>query len=137
MRWAFVICGLCVPAQADTVVATRTIRAQEIVTAAHVRLDATSVPGAYEAVEDVLGQEARIAIYPGRPILQGTLTAPALVQHNQLVELVFDKKGLRISTEGRALGRGGVGERIRVMNLSSRTVLFGTVQPDATISVTP
>jgi flagella basal body P-ring formation protein FlgA len=123
------------PAAADTVVATRTIRPQQVLTMADVTLESGDIAGAHEALEDVIGQEARVAIYPGRAVMIGTLGRPALVDRNQVVELVFDHGGLRITTEGRALGRGGEGERIRVMNLSSRTTLFGTVAPDGSIVV--
>jgi flagella basal body P-ring formation protein FlgA len=51
------------------------------------------------------------------------------------VQVSFDGKGLQIVTEGRALDRGAVGERIRVMNISSRATVFGTVQEDGTIQV--
>ena len=124
-------------AAADTVVATRTIRPQQIVTAADVRLDPARVEGAHADLSDVIGQEARVAIYPGRAVMKGSLGEPALIDRNQIVELVYARGGLRIVTEGRALGRGGVGERIRVMNLGSRAVLFGTIAEDGTIDVSP
>ena len=45
----------------------------------------------------------------------------------QIVTLVYNVGGLGITTEGRALARGGLGEIIRVMNNSSRTVIAGQV----------
>ena len=38
-------------------------------------------------------------------------------------------------TEGRAPDRGGVGEAVRVMNLTSRQIVSGTVAPDGSIKV--
>ncbi|MGR3493696.1 flagellar basal body P-ring formation chaperone FlgA [Citreimonas sp.] len=122
-------------ATAETVIATRTIRPQQVLTEADVKLDPATISGAHDKIDDVIGQEARVAIYPGRAVMRGTLGRPALVDRNQVVELVFDKGGLVITTEGRALARGGVGERIRVMNLSSRTTLFGTVAPNGSVIV--
>ncbi|KUF09601.1 flagellar basal body P-ring formation chaperone FlgA [Pseudoponticoccus marisrubri] len=122
-------------AMADTVVATRTIRAQSIITAADIRLDPASVPGAHEDVAAVLGQEARIAIYPGRAVMRGHVGTPALVDRNQVVELIYSQGGLRIVTEGKALGRGAEGDRIRVMNTSSRSVLFGRIHADGSVRV--
>ncbi len=119
----------------DTVVALRTIRAHEVIGAEALSLDPGRVEGAYANVTEVIGQEARVALYPGRPILFGHVGPPAAVERNQVVELVFEQSGLRITSEGRALGRAAVGERLRVMNLSSRTTLFGTVQPDGSIRV--
>lgn len=135
MRWTLALALLPSVVLADSVVATRTIRPQEIVTADAVRLDPGQFAGAFTTLEAVIGQEARVAIYPGRAVLQGALGEPALVDRNQAVELVYALRGLTIRAEGRALGRGAVGERIRVMNIDSRTVLFGTVAPDGSIVV--
>ena len=56
---------------ADSLVATRTIRPEEIVTYADIRILADTIPGGYESPEEVLGMEARVALYAGRPIRRG------------------------------------------------------------------
>jgi flagella basal body P-ring formation protein FlgA len=63
------------------------------------------------------------------------LGPPALIERNQIVQVRFAGSQLIINTEGRALERGGVGDRVKVMNLSSRTTLFGYVQSDGHIAV--
>ncbi|MBP0483342.1 flagellar basal body P-ring formation chaperone FlgA [Sagittula salina] len=135
MRLALLLIGCAVPALADTVVATRPLRPQQIITAEAVQLDGAVVPGAYTALDQVIGQEAQYAVYPGRPLMIGAVGEPALIDRNQLVELVYTHGGLRIITEGRALGRGAAGDRIRVMNTSSRTAVFGTISENGTILV--
>ncbi|MBY6003914.1 flagellar basal body P-ring formation protein FlgA [Salipiger bermudensis] len=135
MRLALLLCLAASSATAETVIATRTIRAQEIVPPDAVRLDAAEIRGAHGALEDVVGQEARVALYPGRPVMRGAVGTPALVERNQIVELSFARNGLSIVTEGRALDRAGAGERVRVMNLSSRTTLFGTVTDDGAVRI--
>lgn len=40
-----------------------------------------------------------------------------------------------MTTEGRAFGRGFEGQRIRVMNLASKTSIFGTIQQDGSVRV--
>ncbi len=137
MRLLTFLLGVCVAgtAAADTVVATRTIRPQQIITAADVRLDAASIAGAHDRVEDVIGQEARVAIYPNRAVMHGATGVPALIERNAVVELVYQSGGLVIVAEGRALARAAVGERIRVQNLASRATLFGTVTPTGTVLV--
>ena len=135
MRWILALALLPTTALADSVVATRTIRPQEIIPADAVRLDPTQVNGAYSPLDAVIGQEARVAIYPGRVVMRGSVGEPAMVDRNQAVELIYEVGGLTIRAEGRALGRGAVGERIRVMNSDSRTVLFGTVAPNGSIMV--
>ncbi|ETX29689.1 flagellar basal body P-ring formation chaperone FlgA [Roseivivax isoporae] len=125
------------PLAADVVTPTRTIRAAEIVAADAVALAAGSHPDAAATLGEVIGREARVALFPGRPVLLSQLQRPALVERNALVPLVFEAGGLRITAEGRALGRGAAGERIRVMNLSSKASVFGTVREDGSVEVTP
>ena len=123
------------PAQADMVVAARTIRPQSVLTAADLRIESAAMPGTFSAIADVIGQESRVVLYPGRPILPEDIGPPALVDRNQIVPLVYAKDGLMIRLEGRALGRASTGEVVRVMNLQSRTTVSGKVQPDGSVRV--
>ena len=65
------------------------------------------------------------------------LAAPALVERNDVVRMVFVRGGLRIQTMGRALGRGPKGARLRVMNLASRAVVEARVAAAGLVEVTP
>ncbi|SDF09085.1 flagellar basal body P-ring formation chaperone FlgA [Sulfitobacter delicatus] len=126
---------LAMPAAAETVTATRTIRANAIITETDVTLFNAAVPNGYQRIVDVVGQEARVVLYPGRPILVDDIGPPALVTRNQIVQVHFRANGVEITTEGRALERGAIGDRLRLMNLSSRATLFGQVQGDGSILV--
>ncbi len=125
----------CTNAQADVVLAARTIRAHEILTLADLVVGKGDVPGAYQNAEAVAGQEARVILYAGRPVRSGEIGPAALIERNQIVPMIFTYSGLRIAAEGRALSRAAVGETIRVMNLSSRTTVSGFVQADGTVRV--
>ncbi|MGY9048819.1 hypothetical protein P775_15425 [Puniceibacterium antarcticum] len=122
-------------AQADTVVAARTIRAQEILTADALSVQQGTLDAGFSDPMEVIGQEARVSLYAGRPVLRAHIGPPALIERNQVIALIFQQGGLRITAEGRALDRGGVGEQIRVMNMASRTTLFGLIQPDGSVHV--
>jgi len=123
------------PVGAETVFAARTIRAQSILTAKDLVLKKIDIPGAITGAQQIIGQEARVALYVGRPIRPGDIGPPAMVDRNQIVPLVFNANGLMISTEGRSLARAGVGEYVRVMNLSSRHTVMGMVMPDGRVMV--
>lgn len=125
------------PAWADSVVPTRTIRPNMIISETDVILRTDLQTGGYTRLDDVIGQEARVALYPGRPFGVDDIGPPAVVSRNQLVRLTFHSNGLEITTEGRALERGASGDRIRIMNLSSRATLTGWVQADGSIIVRP
>lgn len=121
---------------ADVILAARTISAREIVTVADIVVAEGDIHGAASDPALVEGLEAKVTLYVGRPIMTAHLGTPALVDRNQIVTLVFENGGLVISTDARALGRGGVSDAIRVMNLSSRTTVTGIIQSDGTVIVT-
>lgn len=131
-----VVSGIPAPeARAETVIAVRTLRAQSVIGPEDLILRDIDVPGAYDSLEGLIGQETRVALYAGRPVRPGDLGPPALVERNGIVSLIYDRGGVIIVTEARALGRGGVGENIRVMNMSSRQTVTGIIQPDGTVRV--
>ncbi len=136
MIWRLLLLGLMsAPVAADTVMATRSIRAHAIIAETDVVLSAAKMPNGYVRISDVVGQEARVVLYAGRPILLDDIGPPAIVTRNQIVRVLFQGSGLSISTEGRALERGAVGDRVRIMNLSSRATVFGQVQQDGSVQV--
>jgi flagella basal body P-ring formation protein FlgA len=122
---------------AQSVQPVRAIRSHTVLGAGDLELADAAVPGAVTSIEAAVGQEAKVALYPGRPILQGQLGAPALVERNQVVRMSYMRGPLRIVTEGRTLDRAAVGEPVRVMNLASRQTVSGTVAEDGSIEVGP
>ena len=92
-------------------------------------------PGAFSDPIAVVGQEARIALYAGRPIKRGDVRPPAVITRNALVELVYRRSGLEIRAEGRALGRAAVGEFVSVLNTGSRGRVTGRVMQDGRVVV--
>ncbi|SET44339.1 flagellar basal body P-ring formation chaperone FlgA [Oceanicella actignis] len=129
-----------VAAQTDpesVVIATRTIRSRSIIGPEDVALatNRAAPPGAVTDVEAVVGKEARTSIYAGRPIMRGHVQDPAIVERNELVRLIFRKGALFIAADGRALERGGLGQRVTVMNLDSRATVVGRVSGPGEVEV--
>ena len=122
---------------AQSVTTVRVVRSQTVLQAEDLVLAQASVPGGIAAIEAAVGQEAKVALYPGRPILDGQIGAPALVERNQVVRMSYASGPLRIVTDGRVLDRAGAGEPVRVMNLTSRQTVSGTVAADGSIEVGP
>ncbi len=123
------------PLLADTVVPAHTIRAQTRIAATDLLVRDVTVPGAISDPLSVIGLEAKVSLYAGRPIRVVDIGPPALIERNQLVTLKYKKGPLLIKAEARALGRAAVGERIQVMNLASKTTLVAKVLPDGTLQV--
>lgn len=130
-----ILMALAVPASAESLVATRTIRAKSVVAPEDLTLVSAELPGALSDPAQAVGLEARVSIYAGKPVRPGDLGPPTLVDRNQLVTLIYVSGGLAISTEGRALARGAEGDEIRVMNLGSRNTVTGRIGPDGAVYV--
>ena len=122
-------------ALADSLIAARTLQANSVLVPEDMMLVAADLPGALTSPDLAVGQETRVAIYAGRPILASALGPAALVERNQMVLLLYQSTGLSISTEGRALDRGGEGDRIKVMNLTSKATVTGVIGPGGVVYV--
>ena len=124
-------------AAADSVVATRLIPAQTLVSAEDITLVEADIPGAATDPAEVAGRALRSIVYPGHAVRLADLTSATEIDRNQSVTLVFRKGPLTITTEGRALGRGGMGDTIRVLNLESRKTVVGRIMAGGTVVVAP
>lgn len=127
---------LASPVSAESLIAARAIVGSSIVGEADIRVARRTIEGALTDPASVVGREARVTIYAGRPIRAGDLRAPALIERNDIVRLRYRSGGLVIEADGRALGRGAAGDRISVMNLTSRTTLSGLVRENGYVEVT-
>jgi len=123
------------PVHAETLVAARTVRAQTILTDADLAVVKRVIPGMLQSVSDAVGQEARVSLYAGRPIRPDDIGPPAIIDRNQVVTLLYKRGSLTIAADARSLGRAGVGDLIRVMNLSSRSTVSGIVQSNGSVVV--
>ena len=104
-------------ASSDKVIATRTLRVGSIL--AETDLSRPS--------SDLVGMEVRRAVYAGHSIGPEDVGPPTLVRRNEIVRMHFAAGRIDLRTEGRALGAGGAGETIEVMNLSSRQTVRARV----------
>lgn len=123
-------------AEAEVVVPRDHIRVGVVIEAEHVTtIRGEPRPGEIGLPEDVIGLSARATLYAGRPIRAQDLGPPIVVERNSFVTLEFRRGGLSLRTEGRALDEGGVGDRVRVMNLESRRTVFGVVTAPGVVEV--
>jgi flagella basal body P-ring formation protein FlgA len=120
---------------AQSVTPVRAIRSQTVLAAEDLALGEEAVPGGIGSIDEAVGLEAKVALYPGRPVLASQLRAPTLVERNAVVRMSYASGPLRIVTDGRALDRAGAGELVRVMNLTSKQTVTGVVAADGSIEV--
>ena len=120
---------------AQSVTPVRAIRSQTVLAAEDLALGEEAVPGGIGSIDEAVGLEAKVALYPGRPVLASQLRAPTLVERNAVVRMSYASGPLRIVTDGRALDRAGAGELVRVTNLTSKQTVTGVVAADGSIEV--
>lgn len=84
---------------------------------------------------DIVGQAANRSIRAGSPISPDDLTAPLMVERQDLVTLVFRQGALALTVSARALDDGSEGQAIDVMNLQSNRVVRGMVIGDGQVQV--
>ncbi len=135
MKWLLLLILWPPMAQAESLVATRLIRATDVIGAGDVVAHGAPAPGAAIRPEQVIGLEARVAIYPGRPVRLSDLGPAAVIERNEIVRMVYRQGPLVILSEGRALGRGSLGEQLTVMNLASRQSVQAVVSSGGLVEV--
>lgn len=123
-------------AYAEVLIATDHIRPGVVIEAEHVRIaSGRARPGELEALEEAIGLAARSTIYKGRPIRADQVGPPIVVRRNTFVAVEFRRGALSLRTEGRALDEGGVGDRIRVMNVDSKRTIIGVIVAPGQVEV--
>ena len=135
IRTLLVLMAMAGPVAAQSVVVAQPIRAGMTLGPDDLAFGQMENADGFSDPRDLIGLEARVNLYPGRPILSRDVGLPTIVERNALVALVFRRGGLTITLEGRALGRAGAGETVRVMNLASRSIVFGVAQASGVVEV--
>ena len=83
----------------------------------------------------VLGKRTRRAIGAQTPLRADLIELPPLVKRGDLVVIVAESNGLKITTLGQVKKRGRLGERIPVINMDSKKVLYALVIDSNTVKV--
>ncbi len=130
-----------VQAMLDLPVATATLTAGSVVGPDDVhmaRVSARTLHGdAVRSMDQVTGMQLTHTIQAGQPVYPADLTRPLIVRRGSLVRLRLESGGLSVTGQGVALESGANGERIKVQNPGSRTVLAGIVIGPGLVRISP
>jgi flagella basal body P-ring formation protein FlgA len=85
--------------------------------------------------QSIVGQHARRNIDAGTPLRTDLITIPHIVKRGDIVMIVAESAGLRVTTVGKVKTRGRRGDRIRVENLDSQKVIFAQVVDARTVKI--
>ncbi|MCQ8241934.1 flagellar basal body P-ring formation chaperone FlgA [Rhizosaccharibacter radicis] len=103
-----------------------------------VRLPATAVHGQPIAtISEAVGQSLQRPLGENQPIERDMLRRPLLIERGRSVVLRLADGGLALTVSGQSLEAGGAGDRIHVLNTSSRAILEGTIGADGQVRIDP
>jgi len=99
-------------------------------------MDLSDLPGAVITdPEAVLGKRTRRAVGAQTPLRADLIELPPLVKRGDLVVIIAESNGLKITTLGQVKKRGRLGERIPVVNMDSKKILYARVIDSNTVKV--
>lgn len=98
--------------------------------------DVSKLPNGYIADKQAgVGMELRRHLSAGAALTTNMIRKPQIIKRGQQVAIIAVTGNLEVRVTGKALAHGGVGDRIRVLNLSSQKKLEGTVTPSGAVRV--
>ncbi|UTW46395.1 flagellar basal body P-ring formation protein FlgA [bacterium SCSIO 12696] len=94
------------------------------------------LPAGYmESPGELIGKELTRTVGAGKTLTRSMLKSPTLIQRGQQVTLIAQSSNFEVRMNGKALGKGGKGDRIRVQNLSSKKVVEGIINAQGAVLV--
>jgi flagella basal body P-ring formation protein FlgA len=123
----------------DVYVSRRGIPRGTVITAEDIlgeRRDVSALPrGVITRQEDLIGKEAKVSLPPLTALRHEQFGQPALVRRGEIVTLLAESAGLRITTNGEVREDAPRGAQVRVVNQSSQAEVVGRVMDARTIAV--
>ncbi len=92
-------------------------------------------PDFLSEMKEVLGKRVTIAVNRGEVLRAGIVEEPPLLKRGDRVKLLVENHQIRITTIGEVREEGRKGERIKLVNLSSRKEVIGRVIDEQTVQV--
>jgi flagella basal body P-ring formation protein FlgA len=85
--------------------------------------------------EQAIGLRARHNIAANCVLRGDQIESPPVVVRGDMVQMIAESAVMKIAVKGMAKESGAVGERIRVMNLSSKKIVYAQVKDEQTVLV--
>ena len=117
----------------------RRINRGEVIQAQDIKISrmraANFPPEALTRIEAIIGKAARRSLASGEALRAADLQAPVIVEKGSMVTMVVQTPYMTLTTQGRAIDDGAMGETIRVMNSRSKKVVEAQVTKADTVII--
>ncbi len=121
-------------------VASRAIRKGQEITNADIKWRELSLrllgSDTAEHLEQLVGLAAKRNLRQNQPIKRSDLRTPIMIAKGAMVTIILRSGGISLSSAGRALQDGSLGESIQIMNMQSKRTLEASVTGPDRVSVT-
>ena len=130
---------LQVDARTEMLTATRQLLAGTVLTEGDLQLQKLDLSQAgghpVKQMTDAVGKKLRMTVRAGAPIRSNQLVNVPVIVSGQLVTIIAENAGVRITVSGRARSAGSVGDLIRVQNMVSNKELAARVLDASTVEI--
>ena len=111
----------------------------QLITASNVRRekrDISAISSGYiKTLQQAAGKVTRRSLRAGTVLNQRHLKTAKLVKRGQSVVLMAETNGIQVKMSGKALNDAGMGERVRVLNYSSKRIVEGNATEKGIVKV--
>ena len=87
------------------------------------------------SIDDVVGKRALHPIYPQTVIGTDDVELPLVVRRGDMVKIIAESVGFRVTARGMVKESGRVGERVQVINIDSQKTLHARVLDKRTVKI--
>lgn len=123
----------------DIVVTKKPLGRYQIITEADIslnRMNLAKLPSnVIRKVEDVLGKRTRRTIDSNTPLRPDLIELPPLVKRGDIVKIIVESEGLKVTALGKAKEKGRLGEMIKVTNVDSSKAIYARVLDASSVKV--
>lgn len=85
--------------------------------------------------DKIVGKEAKHPLQADQPLRAGDVRAPVIVAKGSLVTLVVQSPTMTLTSKGKAMENGALGDSVRIQNTQSKIVVEGEVVGSGTVRV--
>jgi flagella basal body P-ring formation protein FlgA len=85
--------------------------------------------------DQILGKRTKRAIAINAILTTSQIEMPPVIRKGDVVQLIAEGPLLKVTTRGVAKEKGGIGERIRVVNLNSKRIVHAQIVNHSTVRV--
>lgn len=89
----------------------------------------------FARIEDLVGKALNRQTRAGMVLKPADVSEPKLVGRNELITIYFRTGGLTLTARGKALGDGGKGQVVPVLNTASNKIVQGVIVASGTVEI--